>query len=657
MDFFEKQDKARRNTYWLLLYFALALTSMTVIINFAAYWVTRLWINNLISIQAWFQEPFWWISGGVVLTVGAGTLWRLIQLNKGGESLARLLGASPVSPETRLPGERRLINITEEMSIASGVPMPRLFILHSEQGINAFVAGYRLEDMSLTVTQGALEQLTRDELQGIIGHEFSHIHNADTRLNIQIVSVLAGILLIGAIGSFLFRSAFHSSRTGFRVGSRRGNDARSTAALVGAGAVLFVVGYTGLFFGRMIQAAISRQRELLADSSSVQFTRNPDGIGAALFKIGYTNQNSYLTATSKAQEVNHMCFGESLKLNSWFASHPPINQRIDAIDPKLMSRMRSRYNTGKLAPEAGQKDESPISAGISGFASTKTTQAPPPTAKQKPPSALHELAGSVPEDSQRWATHILGELDRIFGDTLHQPTHCELLLYGLVLKETSLMASTQTELKSSDGQSILSHPDYIESWNRLKQLPPEAMMTLLEVATSVLKSCNSQVRQHITQTLKELVAADNKTTFTEFVILSFAAKHLLTKPPEKTVNKPDILATELSVILSMFCFLGTKGSGNQQVSRGPESLFNEITTLYYPLLTKLSYQPSISSTLLSQSIRRVSNMSPLLKPTIIDACAEAVMHDQTVTLKEYQLLRLVIELLDCPMPPVIPGVK
>ncbi|OZG74024.1 hypothetical protein BTA51_09625 [Hahella sp. CCB-MM4] len=655
MDFFEKQAKAHRKTYWLLLYFALALASMIAILNAIAFWGIRSWADATLTLNDWFQEPFWWASGAVVLTVTGGTLWRLVQLNKGGESLARLLGAVPVAPNTRLPQERMLRNITEEMSIASGVPMPRLYILPNEAGINAFVAGYHLEDMTLTVTQGALDQLSRDELQGIIGHEFSHIHNADTRLNIQIVSVLAGILLIGAIGGFLCRSAFHGSRIGgISSTSNSRRDVRSSFALLGAGVALFIVGYTGLFFGRLIQAAISRQRELLADSSSVQFTRNPDGIGSALFKIGYTDQHSYLHGTSKAQEVNHMCFGESVQLRSWFASHPPINQRIEAIDPKLLSRLRSRHNAGKLRQQREyQGEETSTAAGISGFAPSTANGTPPPSQPTPTTSSkgIHQLAGTVSQADQQWASKVVKALNSLFGNALHDPGYCELLLYGLVLKETSLMASTNVSQRCSDGQPILTHQHYEDCWSKLNQVPAETLMALLELATAVLKTCPQVLREHVVNTLRELVSADQKTTFTEFVLLSFVAKHLRQAPAGKTIGKIAPLSQEVATLLSMFCYLGTRSTG--QPSRGPESLFKEIAALHFPLLT-LEYLPSISSSNLERAIRQISRLSPLLKPAVIDACADAVLYDEAVSLKEYQLLRLVIELFDSPMPPVIP---
>jgi len=343
MNFFEKQAQARRATVRLLLYFFLAVVSMIAILNVITFAAAMEFVFPEITPQTWFAGPFWYLSGGLILVVTGGTVWRLNQLSQGGKGLALLLGASPANSTTRLPHERMLLNITEEMSIASGIPMPSVYILHQEQGINAFVAGYALDDMTLTVTQGALEQLSRDELQGVIAHEFSHIHNADTRLNIQLVSILAGILLVGALGGYLCHSTFNRSYF-----HQRNRDSRGTLVALGAGVALFVVGYTGLFFGRLIQAAISRQRELLADSSAVQFTRNPEGIGSALFKIGYRQNHSYLTSTARAQDVNHMCFGESLRLHQWFASHPPIDERIQLLDNKLLSRLRARHNVQKL---------------------------------------------------------------------------------------------------------------------------------------------------------------------------------------------------------------------------------------------------------------------------------------------------------------------
>ncbi len=662
MNFFEKQAQAHRATLRLLLYFFLAIVSMIAILNLIAFAVVKGYAYPAYPLRDWFSEPFWYISGGIIVIVGGGTAWRLNQLSQGGKSLAILLGASPVASNTRLPQERMLLNLIEEMSIASGVPMPTAFILHNEKGINAFVAGYALEDMTLTVSQGALEQLSRDELQGVIAHEFSHIHNADTRLNIQLVSILAGILLIGALGGFICRSALNRSYF------RRSRDSRGTIIALGAGTALYIVGYTGLFFGRLIQAAISRQRELLADSSAVQFTRNPDGIGNALFKIGYHKEHSYLTSTAKAQDVNHMCFGESLKLQQWFASHPPIEERLKSIDPKLLSRLRARFNAQKITQRTAPDQELTAENGISQFAPSDTTSSAlkqdgssgaihvteATTATPLQTKSFANLAGTMSPESQQWAATALSRIRQLFLESLNNPEFCELILYALVLRETGLVAATETQLKISTGQTITSdHPDLAECQTKLNKLKTSDFMPLLEVVVACLKDFDVNRRSSIIHNLKALVAADQKTTFNEFVLLSFAARHLLPRKMTASINKMDEARNQISLLLSMFAQLGAK-STDGRTTRGAESLFAEVSKLHLPL-TQLDYKNAVSAAALELAINQLSLLNPLLKPSVIDACADCVLYDQEVSAREYQLLRLVIELLDCPMPPVIPG--
>ena len=322
MDFFEKQELARRRTKWLVFYFVLAVFGIIAALHF--------------GFCAIFGQDFndWQLLGitaaGVIFSVAIGSLVKIIQLAKGGKAVAEMLGGTPVDPATTDPSERRLRNVIEEMSLASGVPVPSVYIL-DEAAINAFAAGYGPTDAAIGVTRGCIENLTRDELQGVVAHEFSHILNGDMRLNIRLMGLLNGILFLAILGGVLVRVAASSPRS-------RSSDSKNSGSIValflGAGAVLYLVGWIGVFFSKLIQAAVSRQREFLADASAVQFTRNPHGIAGALAKIG--NLTSRLTHP-RTQEASHMFFGNGLA-ESWFnlfATHPPIKERIAQIAPDL----------------------------------------------------------------------------------------------------------------------------------------------------------------------------------------------------------------------------------------------------------------------------------------------------------------------------------
>jgi len=296
--------------------------------------------------------------GGAAVTAGIIFVVSIISVAKladGGSAVAEMIGARRVAPDTRDPLERRLRNVVEEMAIASGVRVPGVYVMDGESGINAFAAGWDVSNSVVAVTRGTLETLTRDELQGVIGHEFSHILNGDMRLNIRLIGVLAGIVFIGSIGEFLMRSV-------------RGSRSRNTGGIFLVGLAIFVIGYIGLFFARLIKAAVSRQREFLADASSVQFTRNPDGIAGALDQI---RSASAFIANRYAEEMSHMFFGQSLKLwlGGLFDTHPPIDERIRRVRPGFQpSAYRGRRAAAAPPPAAGAEPAFGRAAGLAGAA-------------------------------------------------------------------------------------------------------------------------------------------------------------------------------------------------------------------------------------------------------------------------------------------------
>ena len=256
------------------------------------------------------------------------------------------MGGVPIASDTTDFNLRRLRNVVEEIAIASGVPVPKIYVLEHEAAINAFAAGYSPSDAVIAVTRGALDRLNRDELQGVIAHEFSHVLNGDMRLNIRLMGVLFGILMIGLIG----RKILEHGRFG---GRNKGAGAILVAALVA-----MIVGYVGLFFGRMIKAGVSRQRERLADASAVQFTRQTTGLAGALKKIGGLDEGSRLNERSNAEEVSHMLFGDGVGFRGLFATHPPLVERIQELEPQFTRSADARAVEevdGSAAERAGRR--------------------------------------------------------------------------------------------------------------------------------------------------------------------------------------------------------------------------------------------------------------------------------------------------------------
>ena len=322
MDFFQHQETARRKTGLLIVYFIAAVVLIVLLVYSIAVGVILLagpreGPPGHSVLALWDPGLFAMVSLGTLALIGGGSLYRIASLAGGGHSVAEMMGGRPLSHQTTDPDERKILNVVEEMAIASGTPVPPVYLLEHEDGINAFAAGYTPGDAVIGVTRGCIQNLTRDELQGVIAHEFSHILNGDMRLNLRLIGVLYGILLISMTGWIIFRSTANA----YSYDDRRDDDRRGVNPWPLVGLALYVLGYVGVFFGNLIKAAVSRQREFLADASAVQFTRNPDGIAGALKKIGALAEGSRVRAP-EAQEASHLFFGDAV--GHFLGSSPPI---------------------------------------------------------------------------------------------------------------------------------------------------------------------------------------------------------------------------------------------------------------------------------------------------------------------------------------------
>lgn len=341
MSFFDEQARAQRKTTLLICYFIVAVILTIIAIDALIIGATVLVGKDHFLMQRpnglYLRPEYFYplmhkviaIASPIVLgVILLGTLTTSFQLRGGGLAVASMVNARPIDPYTTDPDEKRFINVVEEMSLASLVPVPQLFVMDKEPSINAFVSGLKPDDTVMVVSKGALMKLSRQELQGVVGHEFSHIHHSDMRISLYLMGLTAGLLLIGKIGQFALRSFFYSRRS-----SNRGTpNVQVAMMLLGFG--LIIIGAIGLLFGRLMKAAISRQRELLADASSVAYTRNPIGLVFALRRIDQESDQSYLKSIN-AEDVNHICFCPALRslFLGAFATHPPIAQRIERLDP------------------------------------------------------------------------------------------------------------------------------------------------------------------------------------------------------------------------------------------------------------------------------------------------------------------------------------
>jgi Zn-dependent protease with chaperone function len=640
MDFFEAQDRAKQATWKLLGLYCAAV----VLIIMSVYIVTLLLLGYAGGEgvqQPWQPVLFFIVTGFTLILIVSGTLFRIAQLRKGGSAVAEMLGGRRLDASSTDLNERQLINVVEEMSIASGLPVPDIYLLDNEDTINAFAAGFGTEDAAVGVTKGAIEQLDRDELQGVIAHEFSHILNSDMRLNVRLIALLAGILMIGQIGQFLFFTSAHS----------RSRNSKGQNGIVIIGLALVVVGYIGLFFGRLIQAAISRQREMLADASSVQFTRNPEGIASALYQIG--ESSGYFQSTSHASDMNHMCFTEAvhMQLAGMLASHPPLDERINAIDPGLLVRLRNR-GRDNIKPSQATAAESPRKTGFRDIADGLVAPlAGSRTSAVAPNTRLSESAGAVSPANEEYAIQLLRQVPDNFRTLLYTRTGAIQFCYSLIFHAMSA-AERESALEDAQATGVLAfQPELIERfYPTLEALGDAIRLPALELAMPALRKLAPGEREGLEQTLSQLARADGRVSLFEFALLSFIRCHLAPEGRKATpvrFRRFADVADSLGILLSLAARSATSTPQDaQQCYREAIAGFEDRTVDLGPL------RETVTSQNLVAALTRLRGLSPLLKPAIIDACGHCVLRDNQVNVREYEILRLVADQLDCPMPPL-----
>lgn len=663
MDFFQRQDNARRKTSLLVLLFVIAVLLVVVAVNGAIFAVFKFSNSyEFDTAQWWLGAPAAYTALGTLLVIIAGSLTCYIKLGSGGVAVAKMAGAVRVDLNSRSSEIRTYINVVEEMSIAAGLPVPEIFIMPQELAINAFVAGYTPADTVVVITQGALETLSRDELQGVIGHEFSHILHADTLINLRLMALLAGILFVGDIGQFLMRS---SSRG--RHSSRRSKEEGGMLLL---GLALAIIGYVGVFMGRLIKAAVSRQREFLADASSVQFTRNPEGIAGALFTIDQHTSSTYLTHTIQAESMNHMCFGETVKIgfSKLLASHPPIRERIDALGGSMFARVRSK-NRNKQQPasvseQAKKSVDLPESA--KGFASGSSASAatnqenvselPPipyvPPVKKTAGSNISSFATATGEVSVEDVDHarlLLQRLPEEVHQLTHTPSGAALIIICLIAKENNL---SEKEIASAYNQSEFNFPPVGTITTVLaltERIDHQLRMPVLELCSPTLKTLDTKQRETLISSLFSLAKSDGKISLFEFLCLSFLELQLpakVRKPKIRQTYKLHELSDELDTILTLIYQAGVP---HQDEAAAKTILEDSI----HRLCGGKSQQPSTSkrnTREVSAAFNKLRDLSPLLKPAVLDAATDLILADNVITTKEYDVLRVIASCLDCPMP-------
>ncbi len=636
MNFFEQQDKARRQTRVLIVLFALAVIGIILAVN--AVVLVAFGIDMEAPAPTSFGD-FVRANSDMILTstlvtaavIGLASAWRSMQLRGGGGEIARQLGGTRVESDTRDPLRRRLRNVVEEIAIASGVPVPEIYVLEQERGINAFAAGYSTSDAAVAVTRGTLENLNRDELQGVIAHEFSHIFNGDMRLNIRLIGVLFGILVISIIGSRMLMTA------------RFSRDSRNAAPAVMIGLAVVIIGYIGLFFGRWIKASVSRQREYLADASAVQFTRNPDGIGGALKKIGALSHGSVMTADS--EEVGHMLFSRGMA-SQMFATHPPLEKRIQAIDPsftpdqfktiaeRLDRHAQARAAEAEAEAESTEKSSQRGPGGLPLDADNLGEQIGQPGLNQIFLAAA--LAEAIPKPLERaahsdeWAMELIAYL---------------LLSSDSEVREEQLLAVAK-RLGSESERQVRALREAEPS------LPPEQRLPLMEMAFPALRRHPNEDLLDLMRLIDEMVAADGRTAVFEYALARLTRmqieESLNPKQADRGGSKP--LSRRLEPARELLAILAHHGHPDD--AETALAAYNAGRADLEPEAEPAAELPGLDGwpARLDEACKALDRVRMRDKQRLVQAMSRVALFDEAVIVEERELMRAICGVLHVPLP-------
>jgi Zn-dependent protease with chaperone function len=570
-------------------------------------------------------------SLAVLAVITLASFYKTMVLGGGGGVVARSLGGVRVSPDTTDPLQRRLLNVVEEMAIASGVPMPEVYLLEQESGINAFAAGHNASNAAIGVTRGTLTTLNRSELQGVIAHEFSHILNGDMRLNMRLMGLLFGLLVIALIGRMVLRGA-----TRVR-GDRKGG---VMIVLLIALAVL-VIGYVGLFFGRLIQAAVSRSREALADASAVQFTRDPSGLRGALVKIGASAAGSRVGST-EVEEVAHMLFAPGI--GRLFATHPPLLERLRAIDPRFdpkeIDAARARMAAETAAAVEAEPGPSPARAGATSHAIALPAAAP---------SVVAELVGNPGTAHMQLAREIRQSLPQAVVAAGRHPQSARALLLALALDSNPDARARQKQLIARRLTSEIAaattalEPD-------VDALEPEQRIPALLRGFPALRQLMHEERVQLMACLNGMLPGEGSVALHTYVLRKLAQMHLRDDlSPGARTSRLTLQAVQRDAQV-LFSVLARHGHGDEAGARrayeaGMHRLFPRERPAYGIA------GPWAGA--LDLALSRLDQLAPIAKEQLVEAMVATVIHDQQLTIGEAELLRAVCASVHCPLPPLV----
>lgn len=653
MDFFTQQDKARRNTSLLVVMFIAAVFMLIALSNLAAY--VLFWYSgnhstvNSVEIYSqpsnrgsiWDGHYSWeWclaVSGSILGVILMAALFKWVQLSSGGKSVATALGGVRISPNTSDLSERQVLNVVEEMALAAGMPVPPVYLLNHERGINAFAAGNTPADAVIGVTQGCVTHFNRAELQGVVAHEFSHILNGDMRLNIRLMGLLHGILFLSQIGEFLARSdSYHRPSYGlFSFGSRSRDQSSSGLTLIGL--IIMAIGWLGVFFGNMIKAAVSRQREFLADASAVQFTRNPEGIRDALRVIGGSHAGAMIEH-AHASEASHLFFGQALgRLYTVFDTHPPLPERIARID----AQWNGQYIVRRISDERAAHGQAAVQA-----------EQDKKAEKQHKAAAVLTAASqfALGDDTALMREQIDG-IPPMLIEHAHDPLGANALIVALLLCEDDAVRKKQLH--------YIEHCGVAGLFALVNQLASEIMrlhatwrLPLVELSLPALKCLSKPQYRQFMETLLRMVRADNRIELYEWCLYHLIKHYLAAdygeeKPSRPKYKKVAEVAEAYQLVLSLLAHNGRDdlGEAERAYSRGANTAGLYTHAMLNAELCQLNQ--------FIKAVNRLAHCYPLLKPRLLKGFADCVKHDGKITPLEKEMVAAIAAVMDCPMPAIV----
>jgi Zn-dependent protease with chaperone function len=642
IDFFQQQDSARRKTFRLVVYFVLAIL---VMIALAYALVLALVLYDAGEPVSWWQpELLLLVAVGVGLLVGGASAFKVAQLASGGQAVALMMGGEEVPGTTTDARQKRLLNVVEEMAIAAGVPVPPVFIL-DEPGINAFAAGYAPGDAVVAVSQGCLQYLTRDELQGVVAHEFSHILNGDMRLNIRLIGLIFGIMVLAIVGRTLMF-------TGGRRSSGR-NDSRGGTMLLGLG--LFALGLVGAFFGRLIMAAVSRQREFLADASAVQFTRNPDGIAGALKKIGGLQEGSRID-NPRAAEIGHMCFANAFAGQGFFgllATHPPLAVRIRVLDPQFDGRYPEVRPVGVEREEVESRRHGRVPPGAGLPRLPGLPQVPLPVLGFADEAAAR--VGHIDPEEIGHAQALYAGIPEALRVAAQEPFSARALVYALLLDPRADLRDLQLA-RVKAGAPPTDFAETVRLAAPVQALADRLRLPLLDLAMPALRQMSPRQHQAFRGQVEALMSADQRLSLFEYTLRCVLHRHLdaqfLPQRPASPVYRyPRDLASPMAEVLSLLAWEGQPDPDQaaRAFDTGMRSYFDGEHTYRLPRREECSLGG------FDAALQTLNQSVPAVKRRIVVACAACIRADRQVTVREAELLRAICDTLDCPLPPLVAG--